>query len=185
MKKPNIFESGERKVIPAVLVYISREDEILMIHRNSTQRADYHSGKWNGLGGKSEKDESPWGTARREIREESGLEFQLEEFKSLGFLQFPLFKPHKNEDWLVYLFVVNLREDQLSLPLHKSDEGELHWIPKADLLKLNLWPGDELFIPYILRGEPLVGTLWYEGGKLSRAQIQSLHPDHGGSLQKF
>ena len=51
----NPFESGARKVIPAVLVYVkSADDQVLMIHRmdgaGASSAADYHAGKWNGLG---------------------------------------------------------------------------------------------------------------------------------------
>src|SRR5689334_13207618 len=105
----NVFESGERKVIPAVLVYLRCHDHVLMIHRNAKGvQADYHSGKWNGLGGKCEKDESPLEAAHREVLEESGLDIPLAQFKALGVLQFPNFKAHKNEDWVVFVFVGDL-----------------------------------------------------------------------------
>src|SRR5271156_6305865 len=99
----NPFESGARKVIPAVLVYASRGGhrgaETLMIHRNA-RPDDHHGGKWNGLGGKCEEGESPLETARREFHEESGLELPATAFKPLGVLQFPDFKPAKREDWI-------------------------------------------------------------------------------------
>src|SRR5690242_5776646 len=94
---PNAFEAGLRKVIPAVLVYIEREDHLLMIHR--TFEDDFHFGKWNGLGGKMEADESPYEAAVREIREECGLELKESQLNALGVLQFPNFKPKKSEDW--------------------------------------------------------------------------------------
>src|SRR4051794_1381265 len=102
-KIQNPFESGVRKVIPAVLVYLQKGDQILMIHRNSKGPGplDFHEGKWNGLGGKCELDESPLEAAVREVQEESGLELPESEFRSLGVVQFPNFKAHRNEDWIV------------------------------------------------------------------------------------
>src|ERR1051326_4445564 len=100
----NSFESGARKAIPAVLVYVRRGSEILMIHRNTTGRADFHEGKWNGLGGKCEADESPLQAAKREVKEEAGLDLDLSSFHPMGVIQFPNFKPHKKEDWIVFLF---------------------------------------------------------------------------------
>ena len=97
----NAFEAGTRKVIPAVLIYLRRGDSVLMLHRNARDAsADFHSGKWNGLGGKCDPDESPLETAKRELQEESGLDLPLESFHSLGVVQFPNFKPKKHEDWI-------------------------------------------------------------------------------------
>lgn len=177
----NCFESGLRKVIPAVLVYLQREDEVLMLHRNTGQRPvqqsgqkrpDFHEGKWNGLGGKCEKDESPWEAARREVREESGLDLSPAQFNLLGVLQFPNFKPHKNEDWIVFVFtgkVTSLESQQIK---SACDEGSLHWVPNKDLLSLNLWPGDVEFLPYVLESKPFAGTLWYSEQKVVRTWIQ-------------
>jgi 8-oxo-dGTP diphosphatase len=165
----NAFEAGTRKVIPAVLVYVCRKDKILMIHRNSPGNADYHAGKWNGLGGKCEADESFLETARREVFEESGLELSENSLKGIGFLQFPNFKPHKNEDWLVSVFIA---ESQQGEAHPSSPEGDLHWIPTKDILSLNLWPGDRYFIPYVIQAKPFMGTIWYEGQDVVRYWIQ-------------
>src|SRR4051812_11431974 len=114
-KVENPFEAGTRKVIPAVLIYIRRADRVLMIHRNSVVPGyvDYHQGKWNGLGGKCEIDESPLDAALREVKEESGIVLNESQIKALGVLQFPNFKAHKNEDWIVFVFEAELGpEDQ-------------------------------------------------------------------------
>ncbi|MEO5968655.1 MAG: 8-oxo-dGTP diphosphatase [Bdellovibrionia bacterium] len=187
----NSFESGVRKVIPAVLIYGRFEDKILMMHRNSGSSGkasllppnhqslsspDFHQGKWNGLGGKCELDESPLDAACREFQEESGLDVPPENFRSLGVLQFPNFKSHKQEDWIVFVFSVDLLNADCNLVPATVDsaEGTLHWISVQDLLSLNLWPGDHHFIPYVLRGESFIGTIWYDNFKVSRHWIQSL-----------
>jgi len=199
----NPFESGIRKVIPAVLVYGRLEDRVLMIHRHPylnqsgdldqapNQNGDFHHGKWNGLGGKCELNESPLDAACREFQEESGVVVPPERFRSLGVLQFPNFKPHKQEDWIVFIFTVQLSVSDLTPALGSvfltlsepstsspgvvvSNEGTLHWIAAQDLQSLNLWPGDRHFIPYILRSEPFVGTIWYDHLEVSKHWIQSL-----------
>ena len=143
-----------------------------MIHRNSESRpGDYHSGKWNGLGGKCEKNESYLETAKRELEEESGLVLPKERFQSLGLLQFPNFKAHKNEDWTVMVFTAEVAEAELSQVMKTGDEGDLHWIPEADLSQLNLWPGDAHFIPYVSRRESFFGAIWYDGPKVARAEV--------------
>jgi 8-oxo-dGTP diphosphatase len=179
----NAFESGARKAVPAVLVYARLGDgglpvaggRVLMIHRNSPDRpGDYHAGKWNGLGGKCEPDESPREAARREFSEEAGLDLPEERFAALGALTFPNFKAHKCEDWIVFVFTVEVTETEASHILKRSEEGELHWVPARDLLTLNLWPGDRHFIPLVAAGAPFMGTIWYDGPGVRRHWVQPL-----------
>ena len=168
---PNAFESGERKIIPAVLVYVQCQSQVLMIHRN-TNPGDHHQGKWNGLGGKCEADESPREAARRETLEESGLDLPESDFLPMGVLQFPNFKPQKAEDWIVFLFTVKIPPEKLHAVLKKIPEGELHWVQATDVLSLNLWPGDRLFISHVLSQTPILGTIWYHQGEVTRHWIQ-------------
>lgn len=157
----NVFELAQRKVIPAVLIYVRQQGKILMIHRDSQRPGDYHSGRWNGLGGKLEVDESPLEAAVRELAEESGLKLPPTKFKSLGVVQFPNFKPKKSEDWMVFIFTAELSSVEEQNCQTECDEGSLHWIPVQEVSALNLWPGDKYFIPFVLNDQPFVGTLWY------------------------
>jgi 8-oxo-dGTP diphosphatase len=179
----NPFESGDRKVVPAVLVYLFRpgqagQREVLMIHREGGTRqpdgirpVDFHSGKWNGLGGKCEADESPLDTAHREILEEAGLDIAPGKFKALGVLQFPNFKPHKSEDWLAFVFCVEIDMATSRLALKKNPEGRLEWISCDQVLALNLWEGDRHFVPWVLENKSFLGTFWYQDRKLARHWI--------------
>lgn len=167
-------------MIPAVLVYVQCGAFTLMIHRNGSEGKDFHSGKWNGLGGKFELDEIALETARREVLEESGLEIPLSEFQALGTLHFPNFKPHKQEDWMVFVFVAKLGSTESPPTVHSQiSEGELHWVPSTDLLKLNLWPGDRHFLPWVMKGTPFMGTLCYKGGDVDRFWVQALSQSQG------
>ena len=168
----NPFELGSRKIIPAVLIYVKQGTRVLMLHR-ITQGGDYHAGKWNGLGGKLELNESPLEAAVRELREESSLELAPGVFQNLGVIQFPNFKSHKNEDWWVTVFSARLHKD-VKVPLAACDEGELHWIEQKELLNLNLWAGDRHFVPFVLEETPFFGTIWYEGEKVLKHEIHLL-----------
>jgi 8-oxo-dGTP diphosphatase len=166
----NSFESGERKAIPAVLVYPRRGADVLMLHRNA-KAGDYHAGKWNGLGGKLEPDESPLEAARRELREESGLDLADTAFRPLGVLTFPLFKAHKGEDWIVWVY--SARVPAGVEPLARGPEGDLRWIPAAELSALNLWAGDRHFIGFVAEERPFQGTIWYRGEEVVRYSVQA------------
>ena len=171
----NAFESGARKSIPAVLIYARQGGRVLMIHRNAEGRpGDYHAGKWNGLGGKCEPDESPLETARREFREEAGVDLLEIRFHALGTLTFPNFKAHKSEDWVVFVFEAEVTDAEAARITPQSDEGELHWVPEADLLALSLWPGDRHFIPHVMARKPFMGTIWYTGQEVSKHWVQTI-----------
>ena len=138
----------------ATLCYIRKDNQTLMLHRVK-KKNDYHEGKWNGLGGKFEPGETPEECAVREIKEESGL--IVKELKLKGFITFPLFDG--KDDWYVFVFVINQFEGYLI----DSPEGILKWIPNKNLLNINLWDGDKIFIPW-LDGDKLFSAKFnYEG----------------------
>jgi 8-oxo-dGTP diphosphatase len=56
--------------------------------------------------------------------------------------------------------------DDFEGQLIDSPEGILNWIPDDDLLDLNLWPGDRIFIPWLNRAEFFSGKFVYREGKL-------------------
>ena len=124
----------------ATLCYIRKDNHTLMLHRVK-KKNDYHEGKWNGLGGKFELGETPEECAIREIEEESGL--IVKELKLKGFITFPMFD--EKDDWYVFVFVIDKFEGELI----DSPEGNLKWIPNEQLLKINLWDGDKIFIPWL------------------------------------
>jgi len=175
---PNAFQTGERKVVPACLIYGRAAGLVLMIHRhgrNEKGAADTHLGKWNGLGGKFEPDESPREAARREFLEETGFDLRLEDLLPVGVLQFPNFRAAAREDWIVYVFEARMPSCRpVSGLLKDTREGALHWVPEGDLLSLNLWEGDREFLPLVAARKPFIGTFWYEDGRLVRSWLQSL-----------
>lgn len=140
----------------ATLCYVRSKGHTLMLHR--VKRAnDIHQGKWNGLGGKLEPGETPEECARREIREESGLEVGRLEYK--GFLTFPGFA--NDEDWYAFVFVAHDCRGELI----DSPEGVLRWVPDEELLDLNLWPGDRIFLPWLDRPELFSAKFVYRDGQ--------------------
>jgi len=175
MRAMNGFEVGSRKVIPAALVYARSRGCVLMMHRNANGATDVHHGKYNGLGGKLELDESPVEAASREFYEESGIRLPEAAFTARGVLQFPNFKPERREDWVVYVFSAAVEAIPAQPGLFKaSPEGDLYWVPEGQLLDLPLWEGDREFLPLVLAGEPFLGSFWYEAGSLRRRWLQKL-----------
>ena len=141
----------------ATLCYLRRDHHTLMVHRIKKAH-DIHEGKWNGLGGKLEPGETPEECAIREIYEESGLHVQDPRLK--GILTFPLFA--HNEDWYAFVFVAT----QFDGELIDSPEGQLRWVPDEELLALNLWEGDRVFLPWLDKPGIFSGKFSYVNGQL-------------------
>jgi len=144
----------------ATLCYIIDREKncTLMLHRIKKEN-DFHEGKWNGLGGKFELHETPEECVIREIEEESGLKISSPRLH--GLITFPLFDG--KEDWYVFLFTADKFEGELI----SSDEGHLEWIPNENLLSLNLWEGDQIFIPWLFGEKFFSAKFTYDNKKLT------------------
>jgi 8-oxo-dGTP diphosphatase len=132
-----------------------------MVHRNKKAN-DLHEGKWNGLGGKFEAGETPEECVIREVYEESGL--AIRDPKLCGLLMFPGFKGH---DWYVFVFTAT----EFSGELIDSPEGTLQWIPDGQVLSLNLWESDHIFLPWIQAGRFFSSKFAYEGDTMRSYEV--------------
>ena len=149
----------------ASLGYILSEDRkrVLLIHRNA-RPDDLHIGKYNGLGGKMNRDEDAASCIRREIMEEANL--HVTEMTLRGTISWPGFGKG-GEDWFGFIFLVT---GWTGTPPPTNDEGTLEWIPLEKLLSFSipLWDGDKHFLPLIFDDEPnpFHGVMPYKDGKL-------------------
>ncbi len=118
------------------LCYIEQDDKYLMLHRVKKEHDENHD-KWIGVGGKFEDGESPEDCLLREVKEETGL--TLKTFSYRGLVTF-VSDEYGTE--YMHLFTATEYEGELQ----DCEEGELVWIPKTDIVKLNLWEGDKVFL---------------------------------------
>ena len=126
-------------MILSTLCYIEKDNQILMLHRTK-KSIDPNGGKWIGVGGKLEQNESPDECIIREVYEETGLHIQPQLRGTLTFIL------PKWENELTFLYTSNNFEGTLK----ECNEGQLHWIDKDKVLDLNLWEGDKHFLPKLL-----------------------------------
>ena len=147
---------------PATLCYVRKDNQTLMLHRIKKEN-DIHEGKWNGLGGKFHKGESPEDCVIREVKEESGLDILNPQLK--GFISFPEFS--KNTDWHVFIFVA----EEFTGKLINSPEGVLEWIDNKDLLNLPLWEGDKIFLPWLNQERFFSAKFIYRNGELQDHKV--------------
>lgn len=146
-----------------VLCYITDNDKTLMMYRNKKEK-DIHEGKWNGLGGKIEKGESPEDAVIREVKEESNLEIINPRMR--GIITFPAFA--NDEDYYVYLFTANQFKGKIT---DDCNEGELHWIENDKILSLPMWDGDYLFFEWMKKNKFFSGKIYYRDGKFTDSEV--------------
>jgi 8-oxo-dGTP diphosphatase len=144
------------------LCYIEKENCYLMLHRIK-KKTDVNKGKWIGVGGHFEKDETPDECLLREVKEETGL--TLTKYKCRGLVTFI-----SNEWETEYMFLYTA--DGFEGELTDCNEGELKWIPKSELFSLNLWEGDKIFLNLLEVGDEYFSLkLVYEGDNLVSAVL--------------
>jgi 8-oxo-dGTP diphosphatase len=149
--------------ILATLGYVLSRDRsrVLMVHRNA-RPGDQHLGKYNGLGGKLERDEDIAGGMRRELMEEAGLEVMAMRLR--GTISWPGFG-RAGEDWFGFIFVI---DDWRGEPPVANAEGQLEWIEVDRVLDLPLWEGDRHFLPLVFDDDPrpFHGLMPYRDGRM-------------------
>ena len=131
-------------MINTTLCYLEKDGCWLMLHRTKKEH-DLNEGKWIGVGGHIEAGETPEACIKREVLEETGLTLH-----SVCFRGVVDFRSERWEDEAMYLYT----SSDFSGEVTDCDEGELAFIPKAEVFSLPLWEGDRAFLSYLLTDEP-------------------------------
>ena len=126
-------------MINLTLCYIEKDGKYLMLHRTK-KKNDINKDKWLGIGGKFEDGESPEECIIREVKEETGL--------TLNSYKLRCIVTYVSTTWeteYMYVFTSNdFKGEQI-----ECNEGDLQWIDKNEIIKLNTWEGDKIFVEKI------------------------------------
>ena len=149
-----------------VVCFLTRGDEILMLHRRYPPNAHL----WNGVGGKIKDGETALQTCVREVREETG--FKLETLNYGGILTWEGFEI---DDGGLYLFYSEAPDGEF---IRDNGEGILtwkarEWVFSSDAVVSNI----QHFGPKILAGVPPKEYYFkYHQGRILVYEIRQL-PD--------
>lgn len=139
------------------LCYIEKDEKYLMLHRTKKEN-DYNHDKWIGVGGKFEEGEGVTECLLREVKEETGLTLCKYTYRGIVY-----FESDKWQGEAMHLFTATEYEGELI----ECDEGELRWVPKNEVGKLNLWEGDKVFLRFLVEDKEFFRLkLRYEGDNL-------------------
>ena len=152
---------GERSKL-TTLCYIEKDDSYLMLHRVS-KKHNVNKDKWIGIGGHFEENESPEECLLREAKVVTG--FTLTKWSFRGIVTFI-------SEGLDTEYMCLYTADGYEGEMIPCNEGVLEWVKKEDLLKLNLWEGDKIFLKLLQENAPIYSMkLANKGDQLEEAVI--------------
>jgi 8-oxo-dGTP pyrophosphatase MutT (NUDIX family) len=124
------------------------------------KRKKVGSGLWVPPGGGTKiSDRSQKHGARREVQEETGLLFPLHHFHKVGILK-GFFDGRL--EWIVHLYMVTTGDSAATLSPNE-EYTDMRWFPVMLLPFDQMLPGDEDWMPRILKGQKLSIQIYCDG----------------------
>ena len=150
-------------MILSTLCYIEKDNKYLMLHRTK-KKNDINKDKWLGIGGKFEEGESPEECIVREVMEETGLKLNSYQLRTIV--------TYVSTNWETeYMYVFT--SDDFTGDLIECNEGDLQWIDKDEVTKLNTWEGDKIFVEKLQKDSRFFTVKFeYDGDKLVRYNLK-------------
>lgn len=130
---------GRWLTIPRTLCFVTNGDDVLLMKRAVHKRV--FPNRYNGIGGHIERDEDPLTGALREITEETGLTARDVRLRAVHNID-------AGENTGIVLFVFTAVSDVREVVA--NSEGTLHWIPRSEILNLDLVEDLPFILPRIL-----------------------------------
>ena len=146
------------------LCYLEKNGKYLLIHRGN-KKNDGSQGKYMGVGGHFEENESPYDCAIREVKEETGLNM-VPKYRAIV-----TFVSDKYETEQMHLFT----STEFTGTLYQCDEGDLNWYDKSTLKSLPMWEGDTVFLDLLEKRTDFFSLkLCYDGETLTDVYIDNV-----------
>lgn len=131
------------------LVYLVRVDTVCL----AMKKRGFGEGYYNGYGGKVEACESIVDAAVREVREESLCVLSSKDLTQVADLTF-YFSDNTHH------VTVYCAENWSGEP-QETEEMKPDWFPFSEIPYESMWADDAYWLPRVLRGERLVGEVWF------------------------
>ena len=137
------------KKLVTTLCIVHQHPKILL----GMKKRGFGAGRWNGFGGKLQEGESVEEAAKREMREESGVE--VKNLRKVGIIDFE-FKGNP-EILEVHIF---RSDDFEGIPI-ESEEMKPQWFFIDEIPFASMWPDDIHWMPLFLKGKKFKGKFLF------------------------
>ena len=157
--------AGRWLTIPRTLCFVLNGDDLLLMKRAAHKRV--FPNHYNGVGGHIERDEDPYTGARREILEETGLYVEKLQLRAV-------YNVDAGAKTGIILFVFTCISQSREF---ESDEreGTLRWIPRQEVMNLDLVEDLPIILPRILNDSDCPTPLF----------VHASYDDHDELLMRF
>lgn len=133
----------KRNIVVTLECFVKKGNKYLLLHRNPNKRIMPNI--WMAPGGKREFNEGLFASARREIREETGLEIKNIQIKATG----NAYIKDIDQEFFFHMLVADYASGDLIVS--NELDGELKWLTKEEIEKLdNLLPELKHILPHVL-----------------------------------
>lgn len=122
------------------LVFVHDNQKVLLGYK----KRGFGAGRWNGFGGKVETGETLEQAARRELKEESGLE--VAELQPRAELEFTF---HNGDHLLCHVFSASEASGE---PI-ETEEMKPVWYAHHEVPYQDMWADDAVWLPHLLAGK--------------------------------
>ncbi len=142
------------KIMPRIIQTVSvicKDNKVLL----GMKKRGFGEGKWNGFGGKAKNNESVFDAAKRELKEEAGIE--VSDLEEMGVINFQF--ENKPEEILEVHF---LKRTEFSGEPVETDEMKPQWFDIKNIPYDLMWPDDKFWLPLFLEGKKFRGRFLFD-----------------------
>lgn len=133
------------KQLETTLLLLRKENEILL----AMKKRGFGTGKYNGVGGKLEENETPDMAMLRETKEE--INVIPTKYEKMGIVEFIEFVKGEKTNLKFHLYVATEWEGTPS----ESEEMKPVWFPLEKIPYDKMFPDDQYWLPLVLEGKKI------------------------------